>query len=51
MNGLFPFQFVGLVNLKHYGFEAFFSLDNCRDFTLKLNSRCASSQWRMAKVV
>lgn len=24
MNGLFPFQFVGLVNLKHYGFEAVF---------------------------
>lgn len=49
MNGLFPFQFVGLVYWKHYGFEAVFLWITAE--ISHLNSQCASSQWRIAEVV
>lgn len=49
MNGLFPFQFVGLVNLKHYGLETVFLWMTAE--ISHLNSQCASSQRRIAKVV
>lgn len=49
MNGLFPFQFVGLVNWNPYGLETIFLWMTAE--ISHLNSQCASSQWRIAKVV